>query len=279
MSYPAAIFRRVVAVCAAVALTATAWAAPATAVAVSVAPTPLQYVALGDSYAAGYGSAPTRDDCGRTSTAYPALLARSTDGAIALRNAACVNATIADVTGRQMSALSNRTALVTVTVGVNDLNIDEVLKACLSPVTAAACRTGNMMIDRKLATTLPRDLTRMIHAIRAAAPNARVVVTGYPLPFAKSRRCLSVPVPAKLRARANQVAARLNAAISAAADRARVRFADVEGAFARHGVCSARPWLVGAEGMRDNTALHPTAVGHERGYLPAIAETGFTDRF
>ncbi|KHD74877.1 hypothetical protein MB27_26325 [Actinoplanes utahensis] len=260
-------------------MTATAWAAPATAVAASVAPTPLQYVALGDSYAAGYGSAPTRDNCGRTPAAYPALLARSTDGAVALRNAACINATVADVTGRQLAALNHRTALVTVTVGANDLNVKEVLQACLSPMTAMACRTGNARINRTLAVTLPREITRMIQAIRAAAPNARIVVTGYPLPFAKAARCADMPIPAKMRARVNQVAARLNAVIAAAADRARVRFADVEKAFARHGVCSARPWLVGTEGMRDNTVLHPTAVGHERGYLPAIAETGFADRF
>ncbi|HWS35107.1 MAG TPA: hypothetical protein VN408_20500, partial [Actinoplanes sp.] len=92
-----AIFQRVVAVCATVAMTATGWAAPATAVAVSIAPAPLQYVALGDSYAAGFGSAPTRDDCGRTPAAYPALLAREADGRIALRNAACTGATTADV--------------------------------------------------------------------------------------------------------------------------------------------------------------------------------------
>ncbi|MDI6099420.1 SGNH/GDSL hydrolase family protein [Actinoplanes sp. NEAU-A12] len=279
MSYPSTIFHRVVAVCAAVALTATGWAAPATAVAVSVAPAPLQYVALGDSYAAGFGAEPTRDACGRTSAAYPALLARETHGGVALRNASCVGATTADVTHRQVSSLSPRTGLVTITAGANDLQVARVLRSCANPATAIDCRTANAAVDRKLAATMPRDLGRMIRAVTTAAPDARVVVTGYPLPFARARQCATVPVPAKLRARANQVVQRLNRVLATAAAREQVRFVDVEQTFAGHALCNARPWLVGAEGMRDNTALHPTATGHARGYLPAVANTGLADRF
>ncbi|WP_430791864.1 SGNH/GDSL hydrolase family protein [Actinoplanes sp. G11-F43] len=278
MSYPAAIFRRVVAVAATVAMTATGWAAPATAVAVSVAPAPLQYVALGDSYAAGFGSTPTRDKCGRTPAAYPALLAREAHGAVAFRNAACTGATTADVI-RQATALTAKTGLVTITAGANDLAFRQVLEACLNPAATVACHRGNTTINRKLAKSLPRDLNRMIRAVTSTAPDARVVVTGYPLPFAHTRSCPAVPVSAKLRARANQVAARLNKAIAAAAARNRVRYVDVEQEFAAHALCSSsRPWLVGAEGMRNDTALHPTATGHARGYLPVVAASGLSDR-
>jgi lysophospholipase L1-like esterase len=277
MSYPAAIFRRVVALCATAALTATAWAAPATAVAVSVAPAPLQYVALGDSYAAGYGAEATRDACGRTAAAYPALLARESRGGLALRNAACIGATTADVI-RQSSVLSRNTGLVTITAGANDLSIKQVLQTCMSPAFAAACQRENALVNRKLATVLPRDLNRMVRTVVTAAPNARVVITGYPLPFAKNRQCPAVPVDARLRTRANQVISRLNSVIAAAAGRNKVRYVDVEQSFAGHGLCSPRPWLVGAEGMRDNRVLHPTATGHARGYLPAIAGSGLADR-
>ncbi|GAA1647764.1 SGNH/GDSL hydrolase family protein [Actinoplanes couchii] len=276
MSYPAAIFRRVVAVCATVAMTATGWAAPATAVAVSIAPAPLQYVALGDSYAAGLGSAPTSDKCGRTSVAYPALLARQADGKVAFRNAACSSAATADVI-RQAGTLTARTGLVTITAGANDLGFRQVLAACANAATAAACRRGNLALDRRL-KTLPRDLNRMIRAVVTAAPDARVVVTGYPLPFAKAKSCPSVPLSAKVRARANQVVTSLNSAIAAAATRNRVRFVDVDKEFAGHALCSTRPWLVGTSGLRDNTVLHPTATGHARGYLPVVAGSGLADR-
>ncbi|WP_433789173.1 SGNH/GDSL hydrolase family protein [Actinoplanes sp. CA-252034] len=277
MSDPAAIYRRVVAVCATVALTATAWAAPATAVAVAVAPAPLPYVALGDSYAAGFGAAPTSDRCGRNSSAYPALLAREAHGGIALRNAACTGATTADVIG-QASVLTAKTKLVTITAGANDLRLARLLQSCMSRIVGDACRNGNLAIDRKLTTALPRDLHRMIRTVVTAAPHARVVVTGYPLPFAKSRQCPTVPVTARMRTRANQVVTRLNTAIATAAARNRVRYVDVTPGFASHGLCSRKPWLVGAEGMRDNRVLHPTATGQARGYLPAIAGSGLTDR-
>ncbi|GIF39296.1 SGNH/GDSL hydrolase family protein [Actinoplanes xinjiangensis] len=277
MSYPTAIFHRVVAVCATVALTATAWAAPATAVAVSVAPSPLQYVALGDSYAAGFGAAPTSDACGRSAAAYPALLAREAHGGIAVRNAACVGATTADVI-RQSSALSPRTGLVTITAGANDLPLKQLLESCMNRFSAVACQDGTLTINRRLVTALPRDLNRMLRTVTTAAPNARVIVTGYPLPFAKSRQCPAVPVTARMRVRANQVVSRLNAAIAAAANRNRVRYVDVQPGFAAHGLCSRKPWLVGAEGMRDDRVLHPTATGQARGYLPAVAGSGLTDR-
>ncbi|BEL03483.1 SGNH family lipase [Actinoplanes sichuanensis] len=277
MPYPTAIYQRVVAVCATVALTATAWAAPATAVAVAVAPTPLQYVALGDSYAAGFGAEPTNDPCGRTSAGYPALLAREAHGGISMRNAACAGATTADVI-RQASALSRRTQLVTVTAGANDLQVKQLLTTCINRFAAVACQNDALALDRRLTAALPRDLNRMLHAVTTAAPEARVVITGYPLPFARSRQCPGVPVAARLRTRANQVVTRLNAAIAAAAARNRVRYVDVEPGFARHGLCSRKPWLVGLEGLRDNRVLHPTATGQARGYLPAIAGSGLTDR-
>ncbi|GIE83498.1 lipase 1 [Actinoplanes philippinensis] len=277
MSYPAAIYRRVVAVCATVALTTTAWAAPATAVAAAVAPAPLPYVALGDSYAAGFGAAPTSDACGRNAAAYPALLAREAHGGITLRNAACTGATTADVI-RQASVLSARTKLVTITAGANDLQLKQLLQSCLSRAAADACRDGDLAVTRKLTTELPRDLHRMIHTVVTAAPHARVVVTGYPLPFAKSRQCAAEPVPARVRTRANQVVTRLNAAIATAATRNRVRYVDVTPGFTGHGLCSRKPWLVGTEGLRDNRVLHPTATGQARGYLPAVAASGLTDR-
>ncbi|MEU4161473.1 SGNH/GDSL hydrolase family protein [Actinoplanes sp. NPDC026670] len=277
MPYPTAIYQRVVAVCATVALTATAWAAPATAVAVSIAPAPLQYVALGDSYAAGFGAEATSDPCGRTAAGYPALLAREAHGGISVRNASCAGATTADVI-RQTSALSPRTQLVTITAGANDLELKRLLVSCLNRFAAAACQNDGLAVHRKLTAALPRDLNRMLRAVVTAAPNARVVITGYPLPFARSRQCPGLPVTARMRARANQVVTGLNAAIAAAAARNRVRYVDVEPGFARHGLCSHKPWLVGVEGLRDNRVLHPTATGQARGYLPAIAGSGLTDR-
>ncbi|MEV0895471.1 SGNH/GDSL hydrolase family protein [Actinoplanes sp. NPDC049802] len=278
MPNPTAIFRRVMAACVAVAMTSTAWAAPAAVAARSAAPEPLQYVALGDSVAAGYGAAPTRDNCGRSSAAYPALLARQARGAITLRFPACVKATVDDVVTRQAATLSPETDLVTLTVGANDLGVKQVMLACQSRARVAACRTGHAAINRKLSSTLPRDLARMMRTVTTAAPKARIVVTGYPLPFAHTRRCVGVPVQPALRVRSNQVIHRLNAAIAEAARQSRVRYADVARPFSGHELCTARPWLIGAEGLRNDTVLHPTAAGQAKGYFPALVEAGLAGR-
>ncbi|MBB3101137.1 lysophospholipase L1-like esterase [Actinoplanes campanulatus] len=278
MPYPTAIFRRVVAACAAMAMTSTAWAAPAAVAARATAPDPLQYVALGDSVAAGHGAAATGDACGRSSAAYPTLLARQARGSITLRFAACSGATTIDVATRQAATLSRETDLVTLTAGANDLGVKQVLLACQSPARVAACRTGYAAINRKLSSTLPRDLARMIRTVTTAAPNARVVVTGYPLPFARTRRCAGVPVQPALRVRSNQVIHQLNAAIAEAARQSRIRYVDVARPFTGHELCTARPWLIGAEGIRDNTVLHPTAAGQAKGYFPALVEAGLAGR-
>ncbi|MGR6917973.1 hypothetical protein ACU635_27340 [[Actinomadura] parvosata] len=78
----------VLAACAAL---VTAGQGSATAAASSVAD--LRYVALGDSYASGYGTTPVDDQvCGRGKLNYPAVL-RSTSKPAAYTNVACSGAT------------------------------------------------------------------------------------------------------------------------------------------------------------------------------------------
>jgi hypothetical protein len=77
-----------------------------------------QYVALGDSYAAGQGGGADSyvDDCLQSTNGYPALL--DAEKQIHLRaNATCTGATTSDVASEQLSALKQSTRLVTLTVG------------------------------------------------------------------------------------------------------------------------------------------------------------------
>jgi hypothetical protein len=80
----------------------------------AAAPSAVQYVALGDSYAAGTaaGSFP---DCQQSTDGYPALL--DSEQSIHLRaNATCSGATTSSVADTQLSALKPGTKLVTLTV-------------------------------------------------------------------------------------------------------------------------------------------------------------------
>jgi lysophospholipase L1-like esterase len=229
------------------------------------------YVALGDSYAAGLGAGRPRNACGQTNGGYPALWAHSAPAPVSLRLAACAGASTGDVLAHQVRWLGPHTSLVSITVGANDLHVFAVLRACLDPAGLLACLAGNAAIDAALATTVPVAIRTLLGAVADAAPDAAVVLTGYPLPFAARGACPGVEVARALRDRANEVMARLNAVLASEARRAGVRFADVARAFAGHSLCSVRPWLIGVEGLRNGTVLHPTAAGQARGYLPAFA--------
>ena len=107
----------------------TAGALPAAA-----APSTVDYVALGDSYAAGTAAPGSFPDCPHGAGGYPALLADGSESRISLTtNAACSGATISEVASKQLSALERHTRLVTLTVGAANLGLSRVLDACITP--------------------------------------------------------------------------------------------------------------------------------------------------
>jgi hypothetical protein len=152
---------------------------------------PVQYVALGDSYAAGIGAPPYQPvPLGRkiciqsVDKSYPALL--DDKGRIDLQaNATCPGATTTDV-GAMLDSPQNplnpEIRLVTLTVGGADLNFSDVLTTCT--LDATAC-TGAVNDALSLLPDLKSDLTNLYTEIAAAAPEARIVVTGYPLLFGR----------------------------------------------------------------------------------------------
>ncbi len=89
----------------------------------------VQYVALGDSYAAGQGGGDYLNDCLQSPNGYPYLL--EPKRRIDLRaNAACTGASTSEVISTQLSELNEDTGLVTLTVGAADLDLSGVLAAC-----------------------------------------------------------------------------------------------------------------------------------------------------
>ncbi|WP_018685855.1 SGNH/GDSL hydrolase family protein [Actinokineospora enzanensis] len=136
-----------------------------TASAAPVRQASLQWVAFGDSYAAGaipaagveVSSGGQRDGCVRTVGSYPEVLRQRWEGKYDLTNVSCAGATIANVLDEeqvpngynlpffdvvdpdypftpvppQISALSESTNLVTVGIGGNTFGFAELLYACL----------------------------------------------------------------------------------------------------------------------------------------------------
>jgi len=227
-----------------------------------------QYVALGDSYAAGQGGSLAYDNnCLQSPKGYPALL--DAENQIHLRaNAACTGATTSDVAGEQLSALKQGTRLVTMTVGAADLGLSDVLTAC-TPGTSTQCQAAIQSALLLLPATcgaeseLARRLEKLYAAVAAAAPKALIVVTGYPYLF----ELLSGDPDLAIKTQINAATTLLNCAIEnavtdAQADGVNIVYVDVAGpdAFGGHGIGSAEPFI-NPPGSGIN-AFHPTAAGY-----------------
>ncbi|ARC56365.1 Lipase 2 [Frondihabitans sp. 762G35] len=172
----------------------------------ATAPSGQSYVALGDSYAAGLGlSDPTGEPvpaCAQTASDYPHRVARALGAR--LTDVTCSGATTRDLIDRrqngappQVDALSAATRLVTVSIGGNDADLLGAASGCIAlsrtgPVlsgdAAQNCRStlvsgGSDRLRDAVATTAATGLREAFAAIRSKAPNALVVVVGYPAIF------------------------------------------------------------------------------------------------
>ncbi|MDN4645177.1 SGNH/GDSL hydrolase family protein [Arthrobacter sp. PsM3] len=237
-----------------------------------------KYIALGDSYAAGQGAGEYKNDtCYRSENSYAELAAHAK--AIKLvTNAACSGKTTQDVVNTQLRQLNKTTELVTITAGGNNLGFGDIVTNCGSavPALAAACAKASatatdLLVSRRLAG----DVAAMIRSVQTAAPNAKIVVTGYPYlfdPFNLDPADSMTPFIYQ----ATFLADQLNANILQAAGETntkdhRVQYVDVRTAFAGHGINSATndPWINGATGNADS--FHPNAAGY-KAYFTALKD-------
>jgi lysophospholipase L1-like esterase len=225
---------------------------------------PVDYVALGDSYSSGTGAPPYQSSsCLRGNRSYAALWAASHEVS-SFAFVACGGATTQSMTG-QFSALSAATDLVTITIGGNDVGFADTMVTCVIG-SSAACADA---VDDGIAaanTTLPGRLDATYATIRSRAPNATVVVLGYPRLVEANGNCLT----AAKRAALNRGADALHAVISARAAAGGVRYVDARGRFAGHGACGSAPWINRFSLLQIAESFHPNAAGYSQGYLALV---------
>ncbi|HEX6461711.1 MAG TPA: SGNH/GDSL hydrolase family protein [Candidatus Saccharimonadales bacterium] len=167
-----------------------------------IGPQPIRdafYVALGDSFSSGEGVEPFLKDvpvCHRSTKAYPKLLDSDLAAKLALASfAACSGAVTDDVTntddGRvpehglplQVTRLSDKTKVVTITIGGNDVEFKEYATSCvatLSPI--GSCSIGSQKYQRTISlirNVLPARLDKVYSVIKQRS-TAKVYVIGYP---------------------------------------------------------------------------------------------------
>lgn len=254
-----------------IAALAAAVAAPLALAVPAAAVSSTQYVALGDSYASGLGSGSYGDSgsCYRSSLAFSQLWANAHSPA-AYVSVACSGATTTDVTNNQLSALSAGTTLVSIVIGGNDVNFAPTMEDCVLYGTDT-CVSEINADENQARTVLPGRLDALYSAIHADAPNARVVVVGYPR-FYDLSASFCIGLSGTSRQKINEGADVLDGVIQSAAAGHGYAFADVRGNFAAgHEICDGdASWLHSVDWGNLGDSYHPTAAGQSGGYLPAF---------
>jgi hypothetical protein len=240
----------------------------ATAQASSLAPTG-GYAALGDSYSSGVGAGSyisSSGECKRSTKAYPYLWATAHSPST-FDFTACSGARTGDVLSGQLGPLSSATGLVSISVGGNDAGFADVMTTCVSQSDSACIsriNTARAYVD----STLPGKLDSVYSAIRSKAPNAHVVVLGYPRFYQLGTTCLGLS-EAKRKA-INDASDHLNTAIAKRAANHGFTFGDVRPAFTGHEICSGDSWLHSVNWLNIGESYHPKAPGQSGGYLPVL---------
>jgi lysophospholipase L1-like esterase len=239
---------------------------------------PTAYVALGDSFTAA-PFVPVTDvagGCFRSDSNYPALVAEELSPATFV-DVSCGGAASRDLVrpqsvaeGRaqvppQLRAVRPEADLVTVGIGGNDGNLFTQLVCGFTRQRFAQCDVASTAdVESTLARTRTDVAQTLRRVVRAAAPDALVLLVGYPRLVDTSRTCPALPLRGEQLAQVARVEQRLRSTLMAAARQAGAQFLDLYDASLGHEICSDDPWINGERTDRSQAlAYHPFAAEQE----------------
>ena len=242
------------------------------------------YVALGDDFTAAPGTGKTvgHDGCQRSDANYPSLLAREL-GADDLTDVSCAGATTHSVTdadrparGRpkvpaQLDAVEHGTDLVTLGIGLTDRDLlSNAFRVCTALPCAGKVTPQAVLADQR---AMGDAVTAAVRTIQDRAPDAYIVVVGYPTILPDTGSCDALPKMEQLRLdTANVVLDGINDQLRSAARQTGAAYADIAQVSVGHELCSADAWVRGGpDGPDGALELHPTAA-EQRAVTDVIAE-------
>ena len=254
-----------------------------------------RYVALGDSYSAG-PLIPTTDlagGCARSDHNYPSLVAAEL-GVRDFVDVTCSGATTRDLTRAQrpfgdarippqLRSVTRQTDLVTLGIGGNDFNLFGRLVSTCTRLRAAD--PAGSPCTHELDTSEPDlesaarvigvRLEAALRAIRTRAPEALVVVVGYPRLVPDTGSCAALPFASGDYAEGRRISRALDRALARASTLARVSYVDLYDTSRGHDICSAEPWVNGRVTNRQRAlAYHPLAAGMHAAAEGVLAALG-----
>ncbi|WP_081746589.1 SGNH/GDSL hydrolase family protein [Arthrobacter sp. H5] len=240
---------------------------------------PLNYVSLGDSYAAGFGAGSYLNACGQSPLGLPTLL--DAERKIQLTfNATCSGAEAAvdpdnmvpdlpDQLAGLIGAglIGSETDLITLSAGGNDLDFGTVLSVCASQ-SLNTCEQLIKATEAQARTSLSTSLNVLYQGVRSGAPNSQVIVTGYPHLFSPKFGS-EFPLSVKAQKLFNKGTDTLNKVIKKAAKDNGFEYVSVVKEFDGHGIGSPNPWIkfTGTFAIDD---FHPNASGYRYGYFEEV---------
>lgn len=243
-------------------------------------------VALGDSYTAGallpLDLSANPPGCLRSPKAYPALVAQALHAH--LTDVACTGAGVKEMTAPQKTYLGTNPAqfgalapddkLVMLTLGGDDLGFLNVLQECMklsaadssgSPCKAHYTAGGVNQLAAKV-TAEAAKIAGVLAAIRQRAPQARVLLVGYPDLFPQSGGCWpAVPITSGDIAYLRGIEVSANAMLAADAHAAGDTFVNTYTPTTGHDFCQPEP-ARDVEGLIPGSLalpFHPNARGQQ----------------
>ncbi|MGB3887347.1 SGNH/GDSL hydrolase family protein [Gordonia sp. (in: high G+C Gram-positive bacteria)] len=240
-----------------------------------------QLVHLGDSFASGAGTTPLVEDspvmCQRAQANFGERIAATRK--LTVTDVSCAGATTEDFrvaqydgVGPQLDSLSTSAKYVTVMIGGNDgalftTLVGECTRLAQDDPTGSPCTSAlGRKPFRAIATHTQPDVTATLAEIRRRAPNAQVLIVGYPRLMPAARTCRpAVGIADGDLDYVNRIEAALNAAVRAAAKATGVTYVDLERPFAGHDACAARGtrWIEPQYGADTAVVMHPNERGQE----------------
>lgn len=232
------------------------------------------YVALGDSYtSAPFVPETDRDDgCLRSSGNYPSLVAAELGSE--LTDVSCAGAQTLSLVGvqrtfdgqsrpAQFDALDEDTDLVTLGIGGNDFGLFSTLAS--GGLAAGEVEADDVVGDFTEQLDQVSDrVTSALAGVADRAPDARVVLVGYPRLVPAQGTCSALPLDDEALPVARTLNRGLADALENAARRAEVEYVDLYALSQGHDICSDDPWVNGQENDPERAlAFHPFAAGQE----------------
>ncbi len=248
---------------------------------------PPHYVALGDSYTAGPlvpSQTGSPAGCLRSTHSYPFGVAAGT-GAATFTDVSCQGATTANMTHRQSvplgtnppqdNGLSAGTTLVTLQIAGNDIGFSGIIVHCttlsLTNPFGSPCKNhytsgGTDKLRAEIDAAAPK-VAADLRGIHAGAPNAKVLLVGYPviLPNSGDGCWPEVPIAFGDVPYLRGVEKALNSMLAAEAAAHNATFVDTYTASIGHDVCQApgTKWVEGLIPTSLAAPFHPNRLGEQ----------------